>query len=116
MFVVAGGCDGCGSFGLICVEVARFFKLGCGLGCFFVVFAWVSCVVLVFVTFPVFPLCAIEGRLFVGRVGGIANALRTRKVRGAHGLYESPRGNEVDGLPRAASFARDLDRRACLKE
>ena len=39
---------------------------------------------------PVLFVCATGQRWFMGRAGGIANALRTRNARGAHELYESP--------------------------
>ena len=86
------GCDGGGWFGLFRVEVARFFVgIGCGVGCLACsLLCGFSYIVLIFVVLPVLCVCVVGGRWFVGRAGGIANALRTRNTRGAHELYESP--------------------------
>ena len=79
---------------------------------------WVSRVILVFFVSPVLFVCAFGGRWFMGRAGGIVNALRTRTLVAHTSSTSPPRGNKVDGLPRAASFARDLgDQRAkCANE
>ena len=60
------------------------------------------------VLFPVCAVCRGLGRWYVaGLVRVCACVVGSRVLGGqvvcAHELYESPRGNKVDGLPRAAS-------------